>query len=79
MPMSEDTKKQTREKRQYRTTDSEKGPVAQIKRLYAIHAQISSGKFPNHKKLAQELKVSEMTIHRDLDKLRYEFNAPIEY
>ncbi|MBP5451636.1 MAG: WYL domain-containing protein [Treponema sp.] len=77
--MSEDTKKQTREKRQYRTTDSEKGPVAQIKRLYAIHAQISSGKFPNHKKLAQELKVSEMTIHRDLDKLRYDFNAPIEF
>ncbi len=72
-----ETEKKT--KKQYKRTDAPKGQVAQIKRIQHIHNQIANNKFPNCKTLAKELDVSEMTIHRDMDKLRDDFRAPIEF
>lgn len=70
---------QKKTKKKYKTTDAPKGPVAQIKRIHYIHKRIANKKFPNCRSLAKELDVSEMTIHRDMDKLRNEFRAPIEF
>ena len=72
-----ETEKETKKK--YKRTDAPKGQVAQIKRIQHIHNQIANNKFPNCRSLAKELDVSEMTIHRDMDKLRDDFRAPIEF
>ena len=44
-----------------------------------LHAQLQARKFPNCRKLAQELEVSEKTIQRDIDFMRYRLELPIEY
>ena len=44
-----------------------------------IDQQIRSGKAPNCRQLASELEVSRRTILRDIDFLRYDLGAPVEY
>ena len=49
------------------------------RRLQAIHHAIKEGRCPNASTLARELSVSTKTVQRDLDYLRDELHAPIEY
>jgi proteasome accessory factor B len=49
------------------------------RRLQAIHHEIKEGRLPNASSLATSLAVSSKTIQRDLDYLRDELAAPIEF
>lgn len=49
------------------------------RRLQTIHHQLKEGRHPNASSLAKELKVSTKTVQRDLDYLRDELEAPIEF
>jgi proteasome accessory factor B len=49
------------------------------RRLQTIHHQIKDGRHPNASSLAKELRVSTKTVQRDLDYLRDELEAPIEF
>lgn len=51
----------------------------QYRRLLHIDRQIRGGGFPNCSGLAQAWETSTRTIMRDLDYLKYELDAPIEY
>ncbi len=51
----------------------------QHNRLLFIDRKINEGKFPNCRTLAEEWEVSRKTIQRDLDYMRYQLDAPIEY
>lgn len=44
-----------------------------------LHEKLKAGKFPNCRKLAEELEVSSKTIQRDIDFMRDRLNLPIEY
>lgn len=48
-------------------------------RLLFIDRQIREKRFPNCSTLADEWEVSTRTIQRDLDYLRYELDAPLDY
>jgi len=50
-----------------------------LARMMQLHAQLQARKFPNCRKLALELEVSEKTIQRDLEFMRYRLGLPIEY
>mgnify|MGYP006285889651 CR=1 FL=1 len=53
---------------------------SQQRRLQFIHARIKNDKYPNCRTLAEDFEgVSTKTIQRDLDYLRYDMNAPLEY
>ena len=45
----------------------------------SIHARLKAGRFPNCRKIAEELEVSSKTIQRDIDFMRYRLALPIEY
>lgn len=45
----------------------------------SIHARLKAGRFPNCRKIAEELEVSPKTIQRDIDFMRYRLALPIEY
>lgn len=49
------------------------------RRLQTIHHEIKEGRYPNASSLARELRVSTKTVQRDLDYLRDELAAPIEF
>ena len=49
------------------------------RRLQTIHHEIKEGRHPNASSLARELRVSTKTVQRDLDYLRDELAAPIEF
>ena len=49
------------------------------RRLQTIHHEIKEGRFPNTSSLASVLSVSTKTVQRDLDYLRDELDAPIEF
>lgn len=49
------------------------------RRLQAIHHEIKEGRYPNASTLATRLGVSSKTVQRDLDYLRDELDAPIEF
>lgn len=51
----------------------------QHSRLLFIDREIGRGAYPNCSLLAREYEVSSRTIQRDLDYMRYQLNAPIEY
>lgn len=51
----------------------------QYKRLIFIDRKIREGKFPSCASLGAEWEVSAKTIQRDVDYLKYEMDAPIEY
>ncbi len=48
-------------------------------RLLFIDQQIREHRYPNCTSLAKQWEVSDRTIHRDIDYMRYELNAPLEY
>lgn len=48
-------------------------------RLFRIHEKIRSGTFPNISELAKDEEVSERTVKRDIQFLRYSLGAPISY
>jgi predicted DNA-binding transcriptional regulator YafY len=48
-------------------------------RMMRMHRLIQSGKYPNCRKLADELEVCAKTIQRDIDFMRYRLQLPIEY
>jgi predicted DNA-binding transcriptional regulator YafY len=50
-----------------------------LERIALIHAQIHRGKYPNCRKLAEELCVAEKTILRDIDCMRDRLRMPIAY
>ena len=51
----------------------------QHSRLLFIDRKIREKRYPNRFSLAEEWETSYKTIQRDLDYMRYELNAPIEY
>ena len=51
----------------------------QHSRLLFIDREISSGGYPNCGQLAEKYEVSSKTIQRDLDYMRYQLDAPLEY
>ena len=51
----------------------------QYRRLLFIDRKLREGGFPNCTSLAKEWEVSVKTIQRDLDYLKYELDAPVEY
>ena len=44
-----------------------------------MHARLQAGRFPNCRKLAEELEVSSKAVQRDLDFMRDRLGLPIEY
>jgi predicted DNA-binding transcriptional regulator YafY len=51
----------------------------QHSRLLFIDRQINAGGYPSCGQLAQRYEVSRKTIYRDLDYMRYQLDAPLEY
>ncbi len=51
----------------------------QYRRLLFIDREIRKGRYPNCRSLAETWEVSAKTIQRDIDYLRDELNAPIDY
>jgi len=51
----------------------------QHSRLLFIDREINTGKHPNCSSLAEKWEVSCKTVQRDLDYMRYQLNAPLEY
>ena len=44
-----------------------------------VHARLQAGRYPNCRKLADELEVSSKTVQRDLDFMRDRLGLPIQY
>jgi len=44
-----------------------------------MHQRLKAGRYPNCRKLADELEVSSKTVQRDIDFMRYRLGLPIEY
>ncbi len=51
----------------------------QYRRLLFIDRKIREGNYPNCRSLGEEWEVSPKTIQRDIDYIRYELDAPVEY
>ncbi len=51
----------------------------QHSRLLFIDGKVKEGKYPNCTSLAEEYEVSRKTIQRDIEYMRYQLDAPIEY
>jgi predicted DNA-binding transcriptional regulator YafY len=54
-------------------------PKNALARLYFIDREISAGKYPNTKTLAEAYETGTATISRDIEFMRDMLNAPIEY
>lgn len=50
-----------------------------LNRMMRIHDELKASRFPNCRKLSQELEVSERTIMRDIDFMRDQLGLPIDY
>jgi predicted DNA-binding transcriptional regulator YafY len=50
-----------------------------LERMMRMHARLQAGRYPNCRKLAEELEVSSKTVQRDLDFMRDRLGLPIEY
>ena len=50
-----------------------------LERITRIHQQLKARRFPNCRKIAEEFEISEKTIQRDIDFMRYRLNLPIAY
>ena len=66
-------------RRQGKVGRAEKFSRPPLARMMQLHAQLQARKFPNCRKLALELEVSEKTIQRDIEFMRYQLGLPIEY
>jgi proteasome accessory factor B len=47
--------------------------------MMRMHQRLKAGRYPNCRKLADELEVSTKTVQRDIDFMRYRLGLPIEY
>lgn len=47
--------------------------------MMVLHSHLQAKKFPNCRKIGQELEVSSKTIQRDIEFMRYRLGLPIEY
>lgn len=47
--------------------------------MMRMHERLKAGRYPNCRKLADELEVSSKTVQRDIDFMRYRLGLPIEY
>jgi len=54
-------------------------PKTALPRIYSIEKEIASGKYPNSDGLARLLETSISTISRDIEFMRDQLSAPIEY
>jgi proteasome accessory factor B len=59
-----------------KNTQSSRPP---LERMMQIHARLKDRRFPNCRKVAEQLEVSPKTIQRDIDFMRYRLGLPIEY
>jgi proteasome accessory factor B len=50
-----------------------------LARMMHMHARLQAGRYPNCRKLANELEVSSKTVQRDLDFMRDRLGLPIAY
>jgi proteasome accessory factor B len=50
-----------------------------LERMMVLHSHLQARKFPNCRKIADELEVSSKSIQRDIDFMRYRLGLPIEY
>src|SRR5216117_805486 len=50
-----------------------------LERMMRMHQRLKAGRYPNFRKLADELEVSAKTVQRDIDFMRYRLGLPIEY
>jgi predicted DNA-binding transcriptional regulator YafY len=50
-----------------------------LARMLRMHERLKAGRYPNCRKLADELEVSSKTVQRDIDFMRYQLGLPIEY
>ena len=50
-----------------------------LERMMRMHQRLKAGRYPNCRKLADELEVSTKTVQRDIDFMRYRLGLPIEY
>src|SRR5205085_2765436 len=50
-----------------------------LERMMRMHQKLKAGRYPNCRKLADELEVSSKTVQRDIDFMRYRLGLPIEY
>src|SRR5437763_11318563 len=50
-----------------------------LERMMRMHERLKAGRYPNCRKLADELEVSAKTVQRDIDFMRYRLGLPIEY
>src|SRR5947208_10802373 len=50
-----------------------------LERMMKMHERLKAGRYPNCRKLAEELEVSAKTVQRDIDFMRYRLGLPIEY
>src|SRR6478672_2642573 len=60
-----------------RRTDLHSRPP--LARMMRMHERLKAGRYPNCRKLADELEVSSKTVQRDIDFMRYRLGLPIEY
>src|SRR5881394_2651926 len=50
-----------------------------LERMMRMHERLKARRYPNCRKLADELEVSSKTVQRDIDFMRYRLGLPIEY
>src|SRR6267378_2725658 len=50
-----------------------------LERMMRMHQKLKAGRYPNCRKLADELEVSAKTVQRDIDFMRYRLGLPIDY
>lgn len=50
-----------------------------LKRIAVIDREIGKKRYPNKERLSKHLEVSEKTIQRDIEFMKYEYDAPIEF
>ncbi len=48
-------------------------------RMMRLHTELSANRYPNCRKIAEDLEVTPKTIQRDIDYMRDQFQLPIEY
>ncbi len=50
-----------------------------LHRIHVIHETVKEGTYPNCRKLAEMLEVTDKTIQRDISFMRDELGLPLEY
>src|SRR6184192_4204690 len=50
-----------------------------LERMMRMHHRLKAGRYPNCRKLADELEVSSKTVQRDIDFMRDRLGLPIQY